>query len=129
MPRIITELVLITAPVSENKRPPCWNSTSGSDLYVWYVLGDDWRTTSSYTQNLDRLTVYVDSKAGSESLDVPGKMCGFVSRLNGALLKARLYVQCVRPLTGRYVYVEASGVAHRRTRLFSAVLCEVLVYE
>ena len=90
--------------------------------------GEDWRTSAGYTRNLDRLTVYVDSKAGSESLSLPGKMCGFVSRLNGAVFKARLYVQCVRPLTGRHVYVEASGVAQRSNRLFSAVLCEVLVY-
>jgi lactadherin len=89
------------------------------------------RTASygDYTHNLDRLTVYVDSKAGAEAIDLPGKMCGFVSRLNSALFRPRLYVQCVRPLTGRYVYVEASGVAQRRTRLFSAVLCEVMVYE
>jgi len=84
-----------------------------------------------YTQNLDRLTVYVDSKAGeSQALDVPGKLCGFVSRLNGAVFRDRLYVQCVQgPLVGRHVYVEATGVAQRRTRLFSAVLCEVLVYQ
>jgi len=56
-------------------------------------------------------------------------MCGFVSRLNGALMKPRLYVQCVKPLDGRYVFVEASGVPQRRTRLFSAVLCEVLIYQ
>jgi len=80
-------------------------------------------------QNLDRLTVYVDDKAtGTETLAQLDKTCGFVSRLNGALFKHRLYVQCVRPLPGRYVYVEATGVAQRRTRLFSAVLCEVMVY-
>jgi len=93
------------------------------------TAGEDWRTASDYTQNLDRLTVYVDSEAGAEPLDVPDKLCGFVSRLNGALFQPRLYVQCVRPLTGRHVYVEASGVSQRRTRLFSAVLCEVLVYQ
>jgi len=90
---------------------------------------DDWRTTAGYTQNLDRLTVYVDSSAGSQSLAVPDKTCGFVSRLNDAVFKRRLYVQCVRPLTGRHVYIEASGVPQRRTRLFSAVLCEVLVHQ
>ena len=26
-------------PVSENKRPPCWNSNSGSDFYVWVTIG------------------------------------------------------------------------------------------
>jgi hypothetical protein len=30
---------------------------------------------------------------------------------------------------GRYVYIEAWGVPNRWTRLFSAVLCEVMVYE
>ena len=92
------------------------------------VGGEDWRTSSSYVQNLDRLSVYVDDEAGTESLSQPAKTCGFVSRLNGALFKHRLYVQCVRPLRGRYVYVEATGVTQRRTRLFSAVLCEVMVY-
>lgn len=95
---------------------------------VCTVGGEDWRTSSAYTQNLDRLTVYVDSRAGSQPLDVPDKLCGFVSRLNGALFKPRLYVQCVRALNGRYVYIEATGVSQRRTTLFSAVLCEVLVY-
>jgi len=98
---------------------------------VYGAAGEDWRTTPSYTQNLDRLTVYVDNKAaaGSQPLDMPGKLCGFVSRLNGAVFRPRVYVQCVRPRTGRHVYVEASGVTQRRTTLFSAVLCEVLVYQ
>lgn len=60
---------------------------------------------------------------------VPGNVCGFVSRFNDAIYRAVLHVQCARPLYGRYVYVEASGVASRRTRLFSAVLCEVMVYQ
>ncbi len=94
------------------------------------VVSDNQVTTyGEYIHNLDRLTVYVDSKAGLEPIDAPGKLCGFVSRLNGALFRPRLYVQCVRPIYGRHVYIEASGVAQRRTRLFSAVLCEVMVYE
>jgi len=32
-------------------------------------------------------------------------------------------------MRGRYVYVEAWGVENRWTRLFGAVLCEVMVYE
>jgi len=103
------------------------------------VGGEDWRVTAAtaaagYAQNLDRLTVYVDSSAGSRPLDVAGKLCGFVSRLRGAVFRRRVYVECVRPLSGRHVYVEATGTAaelqspHRR-QLFSAVLCEVLVYQ
>jgi hypothetical protein len=58
-----------------------------------------------------------------------GNVCGFVSRFNDAIYRSVLHVQCARPLYGRYVYVEASGIASRRTRLFSAVLCEVMVYQ
>lgn len=82
-----------------------------------------------YTHNLDKLAVYVDSRAADESFNSEGKTCGFVTRLNGALFKPRLHVQCTRPLKGRYVYIEAWGVANRWSRLYSAVLCEVMVYE
>ena len=30
---------LLLLPVSENKRPPCWNSISGSDFYVCVTIG------------------------------------------------------------------------------------------
>jgi lactadherin len=56
-------------------------------------------------------------------------VCGFVSRFNDAIYRSVLHIQCARPLYGRYVYIEASGVASRRTRLFSAALCEVMVYQ
>jgi len=79
--------------------------------------------------NLDKLVVYVDNKAGKEQIDLPGNVCGFVSRLNDALFKPRLHVQCKKPMKARYVYIEASGVANRHSRMFSAVLCEVMVYE
>ena len=79
--------------------------------------------------NLDKLAVYVDSKGGKEQVDVPENMCGFISRLNDALFKPTLHVQCMKPMKGRYVYIEAWGVPNRWSRLFSAVLCEVMVYE
>lgn len=82
-----------------------------------------------YTHNLDKLVVYVDSRAGTEPLDGADKTCGFVTRLNDALFKPRLHVQCSRRLRGRYVYIEAWGVTDRWSRLYSAVLCEVMVYE
>ena len=79
--------------------------------------------------NLDKLAVYVDSKGGKDEVEVPNNMCGFISRLNDALFKPELHVQCMKPVEGRYVYIEAWGVPNRWSRLFSAVLCEVLVYQ
>ena len=91
--------------------------------------GDAKSTYGAYIQNLDKLAIYVDSKGGAEQIDEQSKTCGFVSRLNNALFKPKLHIQCVRPLYGRYVYIEAWGVPNRFNRLFSAVLCEVMVYE
>ena len=94
------------------------------------AAADNTRTTyRDYTTNLDRLAVYVDNKGGTERIDQPANSCGLVTRTNDALFKPRLHVQCTRPLVGRYVYVEAWGVPDRWSRLFSVVLCEVMVYE
>lgn len=82
-----------------------------------------------YMHNLERLTVYADSKGGREQVDQADNVCGSITRLNDALFKPRLHVACSKPMTGRYVYVEAWGVANRWSRLFGAVLCEVMVYE
>jgi len=93
------------------------------------IAADPRTSYSDYMTNLDKLAVYVDSRGGADMSDERANMCGFVSRLNDALFKPRLLVQCVRPLYGRYVYVEAWGVPNRWSRLFSVVLCEVMVYE
>lgn len=79
-----------------------------------------------YSHNLDKLAVYVVSGAAGDVQSSPDKTCGFVTRLNGALFRPRLHVQCTRRLHGRYVYIEAWGVA---SRLYSAVLCQVMIYE
>lgn len=79
--------------------------------------------------NLDRLTVYVNKGGGKEEIDSPDNVCGFLTRLNDALFKPRLHVPCARPLNGRYVYIEASGLPNRYSRLFGAILCEVMIYE
>jgi len=42
---------------------------------------------------------------------------------------ARIHVPCRQPAVGRYVLVEASGVPSRYSRLFGAVLCDVVVYQ
>jgi len=107
-----------------------------------------------YTHNLDRLDVYVDSRQppanGRDNYYLNNnnddddnnnnkarlhlsrgsrQLCGSVTRLNDALFKSVLHLQCSQPIRGRHIYIEAHGVANRWTRLFSAVLCEVMVYE
>jgi len=94
--------------------------------------------------NLDRLDIYIDSrqpdndyyrnnnnkKTGLHRRRRGGEqLCGSVTRLNDALFKPVLHLQCNQAIRGRYVYIEAHGVANRWTRLFSAVLCEVMVYD
>lgn len=79
--------------------------------------------------NLDRLVIYVDDQSkGEDDSSVSGNMCGYVSKINGALFSPKIHVQCVRPQKGRYVLIEAWGSQTSWSRLFSAVLCEVMVY-
>lgn len=77
----------------------------------------------SATTEDDRQLVATD-----ESGRLGQNVCGYISRFNDAIFRPTLHVQCTRPLIGRYVYVEATGVTGRNTRLFNAVLCEVMVY-
>jgi len=83
-------------------------------------------TARDYTWNLDKLVVYVDSR---DSFNNQTSKCGYITRHNDALSRSRLHIQCTRPLSGRYVYIEAWGVTSRASRLYSAVLCDVIVYE
>jgi hypothetical protein len=92
-----------------------------------------------YVYNLDRLTVYVANRSrleafqleaannGSET-DASAAKCGTITRANSALFQPRIHFECPRKLTGRYVYIKAVSVANRWSHLYSAVLCEVLVY-
>jgi len=79
--------------------------------------------------NVDQLMLYADNKAGRGQYDVDDNICGSVSRFNDALYRPRLHVPCRHPIHARYLYIQARGVADRYSRLFSAVLCEVMVYE
>jgi len=104
--------------------------------FAWFdgrcSAGNTTTPTSSYHDNMynvDELVLYADNKAGRGQYDLDENLCGSVSRFNDALFRRRLHVPCRRPIRARYLYVEARGVADRYSRLFSAVLCEVMVYE
>ena len=56
-------------------------------------------------------------------------LCNFVTRVNYAIFAPQIHLQCNKPLVGRYIYIQADGRSNRWSRLFSAVLCEVQVYE
>ena len=56
-------------------------------------------------------------------------LCNVVTRTNYAIFASYIHLECTRPLAGRYLYVQADGRTNRWNRLFSAVLCELQVYE
>nr|XP_027227295.1 uncharacterized protein LOC113819256 [Penaeus vannamei] len=98
-----------------------WQEGRGQDqqtLYRDYVFG------------LDRLTVYVENQARIDSPNSQDhKKCASVTRLNNALFRERVHMECPQPMKGRYIFTSKGwGVANRWHRVFSLVLCEVMVY-
>ena len=80
--------------------------------------------------NLEKLDFYVDNRSTAKArIDLPENLCGSITRLNDALFQPVLHLQCAKALRGRFIYIEATGVTNRWSRLFSAVLCEVMVYQ
>ena len=56
-------------------------------------------------------------------------LCNFVTRNNYAIFQPQIHLQCTKPLQGRFIYIQADGRTNRWSKLFSAVMCEVEVYE
>ncbi|XP_066985996.1 uncharacterized protein [Macrobrachium rosenbergii] len=116
---------------------PVWSVALGKKrrvrgvvILTWQGRGQDQQTLyRDYVFGLDRLTVYVENQA---RLDAPNsqdhKKCASVTRLNNALFRERVHIECPQPIEGRYVYIKAGGVANRWHRVFSLVLCEVEIY-
>ncbi|XP_068225781.1 lactadherin-like isoform X2 [Palaemon carinicauda] len=116
---------------------PVWSVALGKKrrvrgvvILTWQGRGQDQQTLyRDYVFGLDRLTVYVENNA---RLDAPNsqdhKKCASVTRLNNALFRERVHIECPQPIEGRYVYIKAGGVANRWHRVFSLVLCEVQIY-
>ncbi|XP_050704190.1 EGF-like repeat and discoidin I-like domain-containing protein 3, partial [Eriocheir sinensis] len=82
-----------------------------------------------YVFGLDRLTVFVENQRRLDTLSPQDhKKCASITRLNNALFRERVHVECPQPIKGRFPYIKASGVANRWHRVFSMVLCEVMAY-
>jgi hypothetical protein len=56
-------------------------------------------------------------------------LCNYVTRNNYAIFSPHIHLQCNKPLVGRYIYIQADGRSNRWSRIFSAVICELQVYE
>jgi len=81
---------------------------------------------SDNTENLSSDTVSISSLKVKLS---ESNLCSFVTRINYAIFAPEIHMQCNKPLFGRYIYIQADGRSNRWSRLFSAVLCEIQVYE
>ena len=101
-------------------------------IFVFLLANNSSITSSIYREylaNLDRYSVYVHYLPRGYRFR-NANLCSFISRTDQALISSsRLHFQCQRQLRGRFVYIEADGVTDRWNKLFTAVLCEVFVYE
>jgi len=106
------------------------NEVKGAVILTWQGAGQDKITPyKDYVYNLDRFVVHVSNKPYLDSAGLANQTsCGEITRKNSALFNPRLHFDCPQPVKGRYVYVKAVGVPNRWKKLFSVVLCEVMVY-
>ena len=84
--------------------------------------------SNQHRKNLDRLDVYLDSSGGRQPYDQPSNLCGSAQRLTMVDNPNRFQIHCLKPMIARYAYIVTQGQLLRSTRLFSAVICEVIVY-
>lgn len=103
---------------------------NGVMVLTWQGAGQDKITAyNDYVYNLDKLSVYVTNESKLDAFGLANKpKCGVISRMNTALFNPKLHFDCPEPLAGRYVYIKATGVPNRWRKLFTVVLCEVMVY-
>lgn len=116
------------------------------DLYTICILGysgvvdccaGDDRAVSAVDQwrEVERIDIYVGGRRPRSNKNAarPARgFCGSVSRVNGALYRTQVLVQCAAagpPLRGRYVYVELVAAFSRVNRVFAGAVCDVSVYQ
>ena len=82
-----------------------------------------------YIKNLDRYNIYIDQYPRRTRFE-SRNFCSSIIRTNQYLTSSsRLHIQCQSSLYGRFVYIESIGLTNQWNKYFTAVLCEVLVYE
>jgi len=100
------------------------------DRLFSYLYTDSRINYRDYMHNLEKLDFYIDNRSTAKTrIDLPENLCGSITRLNDALFQPVLHLQCTKALRGRFIYIEATGAANRWSRIFSAILCEVMVYQ
>lgn len=119
------------------KENPVWmvdlknkRKINGLILVMWTGKGEDKSTKyHDYTANLKALNIYVSNRPHvTDSDSRHAHTCSHVTRNGSALFQQRVHLTCEQQIRGRYVYVKAYGVEDRWKKLFTAVLCEVLIY-
>jgi hypothetical protein len=103
------------------------------------IVADDLSNNNMSTIGMNGSIVVKESQYAMEqlgaSINTPRvklnelNLCNFVTRNNYAIFTPSIHLQCNKPLTGRYVYIQADGRSNRWSRLFSAVVCELQIYE
>ncbi|KAL7639183.1 UNVERIFIED_CONTAM: hypothetical protein RMT77_010717 [Armadillidium vulgare] len=120
-----------------NSEEPIWmvdlgknRDVTGIVLVTWQGKDQEHQTLyRDYVFGLEKLSVYIEKKPRIDRL-VEGihHECNSVNRLNNALFREKIHLECPQTMRGRYVYVKGTGVANRWNPLFSIVLCEIFVY-
>merc|ERR1719483_475854 len=106
------------------------SKVNGVVVITWQGAGQDKITSyTDYVYNLDSLMVHVSNTPQLNYTQVASQpQCSTITRKNTALFNPKLHFDCPSPMKGRYVYLKANGVPNRWKKLFSLVLCEVMVY-
>jgi hypothetical protein len=108
-------------------------NVAGVMLKTWHGNNNGSNSSLSiyqdYLANLNRYNVYVDHRPRRYRFK-DANLCSYVTRTDQALTSSsHLHFQCQHKLHGRFVYIQADGVSNQWNKLFTAVLCEVFVYE
>jgi hypothetical protein len=96
----------------------------GLEKFSVFVNKELLETGSKVTPNASNLNITHSKLRFNEN-----NLCNFVTRNNYAIFSSRIHLQCLRPLFGRYLYIQADGRNNRWNKLFNAVFCELQVYE
>jgi len=107
-------------------------------LLLLLLTADEADTFVNQWHQVDRIDIYVGGRlpnVKNAATPTSRGFCGSVARHNGALYRSTLHVQCAkarptgRPLRGRFVYIVVVAQRNRINRVFTGVICDVMVYQ